>query len=163
MNAYFAGAIFSQSEHGIGLVPRYMADREHTNWLVLDGKVCKEYLDLFADSAEKYVLPQLGLYDPSSEHQLPHRIILETIDLSDVAPSIVANHAIVHFSQDNFTPDILVRSLFATLGSSGLLQQLSSETVNDLLTQFCSCLSKMENRNSFKSRSISFIYPPGNL
>lgn len=138
-----------------GILPKTLANADNATWVVLDGSIPAAYLELFSREADFYLVPQLGILP----RQKNLKFIIETYDISTVSPAIVGNHSVVVLGEEAISPEQMLRKELAQLEARGLTLNLTRDTVEYLIVVLSGALSRLENKNSFKSKSISFSFP----
>jgi dynein heavy chain, axonemal len=152
-NAYTRNDIFENEKNSI--LAETMDQVNQTNWIVFDGTISTNYIDLFGRHAEAYLLPNTGVCRPSASL----KFISETYDMSNLSPNIVGNHEIVTLEEGLFSPEQLIRKEISLLEGRGMLANLSSEGLEWLVAGLSASLNKLEGKTTLKSKAISLAYP----
>ena len=156
--AYTNQEVFDNDKNA-AILTESMNDLTCKNWVVFDGKVSHQYLELFGRDAEMYVVPSIGVFTPNPKV----KFICESYELDNISPAIVGNHEIIMMGEGLVTSDNMVRKAVSELEVKGKLINLSTDAVECLTSGLISALSKLENKSVFKSKMISFAYPISNL
>jgi hypothetical protein len=102
-----------------------MNDCSPANWIVFDGALSLEYLEIFGSEADRYLIPQIGTFPGSSSK---FKFICETYDVSALSPAVIGNHSLVYLG-DVLSTEAIIRKLFVGLEARRCLSNLQAETV----------------------------------
>lgn len=129
------------------------------NWVIFDGALSLQYLEIFGSKAQRYLIPQIGAFPaPTSTLPAKFKFICETCDVSDLSPGAIGNHSLIYLG-DVLSTEIIIRKLFVKLDQKRWLGGLQSETIEWLISGLVNIMSKLENRSLLKTKQVGFIYP----
>jgi hypothetical protein len=123
-----------------------LREESSEKWIVLDGKIQKHLLEFTHDTFDNLMVPNYGLISKEKYQKTgleKVKIIIETVNSSQLPPSIFYNYSVSHMNPSPKIIKSLVQSFFSNEQIKKYLRSLNDESIQTLETILTSNLEKV--------------------